>query len=338
MPNLRRVALPVLCLCLVLVAGLAWRGATDDPAPEQEPPQAEPARTLAAGTPDIARPVPPAPVAMEATPDETSLPPGLAALVARAEAGDSRAACELGSRLVVCASSHWFADTSLESLRRQEREAEAKGDHEAANHAAGMLLSATVAKTACADLTPALHQRAFDFTRQAALAGEPEAIVRYATGQALAGNGMAPNTFLRSPHFDTWRGEAPALLEGLEQSGDPQAVLALLMATSEGSNLALLMPPDPVRDTAYRLLANRLFGEHTALANFHMPNIPAQQRREAEALARAWHRERFGNRSVRLEDHTSGLFHPMYQHVEGNWPRPSVDVPVCFDMDAGGEP
>lgn len=336
MPNLRRVALPV--LALALIAGLAWRGTAGDPARQPQPPQPQPSTTVLASTPEIAQPAPPSPVAAATTPDESALPPALAELVDRAEAGDSRAACALGTRLLVCTNSHWFADMSLESLRRQEREAEAEGDHESANQAAGMLLSATVAKKACADLTPGLRQRAFEFTRQAALAGEPEAIVRYATGQALAGNGMAPNTFLRSPHFDTWRSEAPALLEALEQSGDPQAVLALLMATSEGNNLALLMPPDPVRDAAYRLLAHRLFGEHAALANFRMPKIPAQQRREAEALARAWHRERFGNRSVRLEEHTSGLFHPLYQHLEGNWPKPSVDVPVCFDMDAGVEP
>lgn len=336
MPNLRRVALAG--LLLALAAGIAWRGAADNPAPRPEPAQAAPSPPIATGAQDITRPAPPVPVAVATLPEVTSLPPGLAALVARAEAGDSRAACALGTRLVACAYSGWFANMDLEAVRRQEREADAKGDRKAANDAARMLLSATAAKSACSDLTPALRQRAFTFTRQAALAGEPEAIVRYATGQALAENGTAPHAFLRSPRFDTWRGEAPTLLSALEQSGDPQAVLALLEATSEGNHFGLLMPPDPVRDAAYRLLARRLFGDHATLESFRMPAITAEQRREAETLARVWHRDRFGNRGARLEDHTSGLYQPLYQHLDGTWPKPSADVPTCFDVDTGGGP
>jgi|GEM_PF-2834926 len=338
MPAPRRVAL--IALLLALLVGLAWRGASDDSGQAAEPSQPLPPATVAAGTDDITRPATsvPGPTTVVATLGETALPPELAGLVARAEAGDTRAACELGTRLVACAYSIPFTEESLASFRREERDAEARGDHVAANKAASLLLSGTLAIAACTDLTPALRKRSFEFIRQAALGGEPDAIVRYATGQALVVDGMAPFAFLRLPHFDTWRSEAPALLEGLEQSGDPQAVLALVVAANEGNHYGLIMPPDPVRDAALHLLSRRMFGEHPTLANLRMPRITADQRRQAEALAQSWHSSRFEGRSFRLEDHTGGLYQPLLQHFEDSWPKPSGAASSCFTIDTGDPP
>lgn len=328
-----RVVLPAL-LVLVLAA-LAWRWFADgdDRGPDRH--SSTPAPPPATESSDIAHPAP----AVEApapAPDEAILPPELADLVLRAEAGDTRAACRLGTRITVCRYSGWFTDETLEAMLRAEREADSKGNYEAANYSASLLLSGTLAREACGGLTPELRRRAFEFTRQAALGGEPEAIVRYATGQSLVDDGMIPHAFLRLPRFDTWRSEAPGLLQALEQSGDPQAVLALLEASREGNTFSMLMPPDPVRDAAYALLALRLFGEHPALEQYQVGNAnSADQRSEAEALARSWHRDRFGNQAFRLEDHTSGLYQPLAQHLEGGWPKPGDTVPTCFDAGAG---
>ena len=335
MPTHFRVAL--LALFALVLAGLAWRGSTDGDArdPEQRP--NAPQSAVTAESSDIAHPAAGIETA-DVVADEPALPPDLADLLLRAESGDDRAACLLGTRLTVCRYSGWFNDDNLEAMRQGEREAESKGDYEAANNTAAMLLSGTLARKTCSGLTPGLRRRTFELMRQAALGGEPEAIVRYATGQSLVDDGMMPYAFLRLPRFDTWRSEAPALLEALEQSGDPQAVLALLEASQEGNTFTMLMPPDPVRDAAYALLARRLFGEHPALGKFRVAKtLTPAQRREAEALARAWHEGRFGNQAFRLEDHTSGLYQPLAVHLEDSWPEPADTVPSCLDAGGGGQ-
>jgi hypothetical protein len=338
MPSLRRVALPLLCLALAGV--LAWHWATPSPAPASPQP-ADPPAPAAAAAPDPVAPhesaTAPAPATPEATP--LPLPADLAALLARADAGDVRAACQLGTRLLACAHSDWYRDQNFEGMRRAEREALARGDVAGANDAAKFLLAGAQARQACGDVPPALRARASGLIRQAALGGEPEAIVRYATGQALLENHLQPHAFLRSPNFDTWRSEAPTLLAALEQSGDPQAVLAMLTAVGEHNNLALIMPPDPVRDAATLALARRLFGDHKVLRNIRLPNRPtADQAREAEALAAAWHRDRFAGRRFRIEEHTAALTHPLAVTFDGGWPQPSVTAPGCFETSFGAAP
>ena len=320
-----------LLLCAALLAALAWRWTDRADAPPQAE-RAEAPPDIASTTVDRTGQLERAQAASGTTPAEPSLPPDIANLLLRAESGDTQAACQLGTRLMACNYAGWYGAANLEEIRQQERDAVAKGDDEAANRAAAFLLAGTLAKRWCTGLPAGLRHRALEFTRSAALAGEPEAIVRYATGQVLVVDVMKPNAFLLSPQFDTWRTEALAMIESLERSGDPQAVLALLDAYGEGNHLTLLVPVDPVRDAAHLLLAQKMFGEQQAFDRFKaLSRVTPAQAEEAESLAEQWHRSRFSGRRYRLEDHTRGLLLPFATDVEWHWPQPSVATQGCFE-------
>lgn len=332
-----RVAL--LVLCVALVAAIAWRSLEADTAPTEvavaTTPQAPPTRDIA----DIARPLPAeAPIA-PAPEANRPLAPELAALLARAEAGDSRAACTLGTRLAACAYADFYTDERLDGLRQEEAKADASGDHNRADELARILLRGTEIRSLCDPAPASLLDRGFDFMRQAALAGESEAIVRYANGEALARRAMQPYAFLRTPRFDTWRSEALALVEALQQSGRPEAVLVMLIANDGGSHLSFITPIDPVQDAAYRLLAHHLFGEHEALRRFKAPaGLTPEQQHEAAQRAEAWHREQFSGKRFRLEEHVAALRSPIATEFPVGWPEPANSSPACFDGDAEGGP
>lgn len=324
-----RVAL--LVLCFALLAAVTWRWVRTQDKPAETAAADEPVAPTASAPANVARPLPPASPTAPVEGVGEMLPPDIAGLVARAESGDARAACTLGARLIACANAAMFTDPFLESMRKAEAEAEGKGDVEATNQAATLLLQATLVRRHCDGLPASLRSRAFEFTRQAALGGEAEAIVRYAAGQALAEDARQPHAFLRSPRFNTWRTEALALVESLQQAGRPEAVLVMIEATTEGSHLGLITPPDPVRDTAYRLLARRLFGEHEALRRFDVTlAINPDQVREAEALAQTWHHTQFLDKKFLLEEHTVGLMPSLAPGLWEGWPTPVESAPKCF--------
>jgi hypothetical protein len=267
---------------------------------------------------------------------DTPLPPDIAALVARADAGDARAACTLGTRLLPCAYTDFWSDERLDALREQEASAEASGNVARANDAAREWLWGTTIRRHCDPYPPTLQQRANDYLRQAALAGEPEAIVRYSSGQALARRATQQHAFLRSPSFDTWRTEALTLVESLQRSGQPEAVLVRLFAINDASHLGLILPPDPVQDEAYRQLARLLFGEQEALRKPGTPpGLTPEQKQAAAQMAHAWHREQFSGERFRLEDHLAALTPPLAHYVPEGWPRPPEDASSCFRGDQG---
>lgn len=332
-----RVAL--LVLCLAVLAAATWRWTRPEVEAEEHPAAAAP-ETPAAGTPgDITRPLPPAPSAPFATKDVAPLPADIAALVAAADSGDARAACSLGTRLVACAFADFYSDDMLERFRQQEAMAEAKGDKAQANEAAKILLQGTAIRRHCDPIPPDLRDRAFDYLRQSALAGEPEAIVRYATGQALSRRATHAYAFLRTPRFDTWRAEAPALVGALQRSGRPEAVLAMIEATTEGNHLSLITPPDPVQDAAYRLLAQRLFPSQESGRRFALPDgLSPEQQREAGLLAESWHRDDFSGGEFALDEHVAGFVLPFSTELPDGWPRPAAREPSCFDAAIRGRP
>lgn len=330
-----RVALLVLCVSLLAVVTWRWMRTDGKPAAAAMAGINEPATATASEPEDVARPLPP-PVVPAAAASDTPLPPDIAALVARADSGDARAACTLGTRLLPCAYAEFWSDETLAAFREQEARAEASGNIDRANDAARELLRGTTIRRHCDPYPPTLQQRANDYLRQAALAGEPEAIVRYSSGQALARRATQQHAFLRSPSFEAWRADALALVESLQRSGQPEAVLVRLFAINDGSHLGLLLPPDPVQDEAYRQLARLLFGEQEALRRPGAPpGLMPEQQQAAMQMAQTWHREQFSGQRFKLEDHLAAFSTPLAYDVPEGWPRPSEDASSCFRGDEG---
>jgi hypothetical protein len=258
----------------------------------------------------------------------SALPAEIASLLSRADAGDAAAACQLGVRLNLCTRAAFFSDERLNALRAQEAKQHAKGDLAGANSSAATLLKGTRIRQQCDGVPEALQRRAFDYLRQAALAGEPEAVIRYSRGQHLAGRSSFG--FIRTPQFDTWRREALSMLEARLAAGHPEAVLVMLEARGEANFLSMVTPQDPTLDLAYRLLARRLFGEHPSLRrHLKMHGFTPGQRREAERLAEDWHQQRFGARKLEIRDHLVGLVDAIDDEHEFRWPQPSRLADPC---------
>ena len=108
--------------------------------------------------------------------------------------------------------------------------------------------------------------------------------------------------YLRSPGFDTWRREAPAMLDSLLEAGYPEAAVYRMMANDGlmGGPLANLLRSDPVQDRAYDELFILLNEDSDIAAMLRMRHpseadslVTAQARQQAER----WHQENFRGRT-----------------------------------------
>jgi hypothetical protein len=266
----------------------------------------------------------PAPASISVSMPSPQLPIGdaFASLQARAEGGDSLAACRLGVELMNCQRLDAFGPDYDDWLARGERQAEREGKLELANEFAIARLWRAELRQGCAGLPESLLSEANHYLRQAALAGQPEAMIRYAAGEGLMASHLSYR-FIATPAFDVWRREAhPLLMRALER-GVPEA--ALLLAETHSGNaglLAMLVPPDPIEAHASQILTRRLFGDDPALGRLApLARIDGDPRAEAEAFADRWHSEAFGGRRLSLEDSTAAL---LTQH---GWNHPGVGSP-----------
>ncbi|WP_290589830.1 hypothetical protein [Arenimonas sp. SCN 70-307] len=276
MPAPRRVAL--IALLLALLVGLAWREASYDERPRTEPERPapagmspeeltglplEPSATPGAVVPRFdanGEPAPPAPL------------PHISELVAQANSGNARAACQLAAELQLCREQAVMArsQTAPAGGRATER---------------------------CAALLERHVGQHFNWLRQAAFAGEPEAMLRYALGEGFGMPGES-HAYLRSPDFDTWRREAPAMLQTLFEAGYPEVLVFLMVSPDPlmGGQLHKLLPPDPVRERAYVELLAKLVDDGAEAASLAAllarPEDPAV-RDQARALATQWHAAHF---------------------------------------------
>lgn len=222
------------------------------------------------------------------------LPP-VPELVARADAGDARAACQLAAELYLCREQALLASGQPPKARRPGDAAAGRCDLLFAGHAG----------------------RHFGWLRQAAFAGEPEAMLRYAVGEAFGVPGDS-YAFLRAADFDTWRREAPALLQTLFEAGYPE-VLVYLMLTSDpmfGGQLANLLPPDPARERAYLELLSMMAsgGEDAAmLATLLARPVDPAVRDRSRALAAGWRAAYYPGVQLPSEDRAIGHRLPMMQ-------------------------
>ena len=302
---------PLAGLLVLVLAGLAFWQAHRPPTGAPPPTPA----IVAAATAN--RGVAPAPAPRKATPaaprvadgEPMPLPDGIATLLSRADAGDAKAACQLGVRLSRCRWADFYSDEMLAQLRASISKARRRNDAEGLRDSEAALAVGQAIRRECDPLPASLRERAFALTRQAALAGEPEAIVAYLRGDVLNASAISAFEFLGSPEFDAWRRDAGPMLAALEDTGRPEAVLLRLQAVRGVPPLSMVVPPDPVADEANRLLAVRLFGEHEALRDTSpRPRLTPAQRETAARLAAQWHDERHGGRRHALAPYDGALY------------------------------
>lgn len=228
----------------------------------------------------------------------------VAALAARADAGDNAAACRVGSELARCAALAWRQPgPQAETLRETALNEEAKGRTAEAESMVRFADELEAATRDCAGVPDAYRGRAARYLRQAALAGEPEAMLRYADGDDLFP--AMTYDWLRSPDLDPWRRDAPALLQRSLEAGRPEAVLMLARAHADNiSALGGLIPDDVAQARRWRALARRLLGAESdaALENTPAPPADAAADRIAEAEAEALHARLFDGRRWALAD------------------------------------
>lgn len=330
---------PLAGLLVLVLAGLAFWQANRPPTGAPTPtPAIVPAATAnreGAPAPAPREPTPAAPRVTDGEP--MPLPDGIATLLSRADAGDAKAACQLGVRLSRCRWADFYSDEMLAHLQASIGKARRGNDAEGLRDSEAALAMGQAVRRECDPLPASLRERAFALTRQAALAGEPEAIVAYLRGDVLNSRATSMFGYLRSPEFDAWRRDAGPMLAALEDAGRPESVLLRLQAARGVPPLSMVVPPDPVADEANRLLAVRLFGEHEALRDTSpRPRLTPAQRETAARLAAQWHDERFGGRRHALAAYDGALFETLSEL------RRSVGegkpAPVPCDDGSGGLP
>lgn len=297
----RRAAAYVTMLVLI-AAGAAWLSSGQVQMPAGE--EAAPMKTAASTPPSSPEPL----AAADGTTTRlVDLPPigtpvgdVAATLRAAADAGDARAACRLGLELLRCrsyvAASRYFSDPAqwaelVEDASKRPRDGRAE-----------RLQRMVEDMDACRAVPADLLVRGGAYLRQAALAGEPEAMIRYAGGESLlVGLGLG---FLRDPALDAWRREAPVVLRRAFAAGMPEAAYLLEGAYRQDpmDNLpaiAWLLQADPRLAHAHHLLQRRLYGDDAGMpARRTPPGLDADDLARADALAERWHRQYFDGRRV----------------------------------------
>lgn len=259
-------------------------------------------------------------------------------LLRRAEAGDSAAACRLGIELLRCrqvigvpvtdGSGHW---------RQMALAAERAGDARSAEELMARADALAQVVAACQALAPELHSRGPALLRQAAFAGEPEAMLRYASGEELFPAGRHGRMdWVRSPELDQWRRDAMPLLRRALAAGWPEAVVLMAEGRAHGDGpLAGLIADDPQDAVRWRFLAFRLLGDDASLFVLshdreHAMTVDLQSARE---WARRRHGEDFGGRTWTAES-LVGLDHATRRARVGN---PAADGRMRVAGAACGE-
>lgn len=233
-------------------------------------------------------------------------------LEARADAGDSRAACRLAVELLRCAQIEDFLSTATaedgtgvfeQSSERDSRLDDAdRWAHEQVWHIR--------TREQCRQLPQALHARSWDMLRGAALASEPEAMLRYAQGTALQ---TSRGFQLGHPGLDDWRREAQPMMERAFRAGHREAAMLLWAGhVFDNEPYAGLITNDRERALALHILSSLQRGVGMPpLERFNAAQIATAMRQ-----AEAWHKTYFGGRTV-AKPRDMGMISPLAQHDPG---------------------
>lgn len=231
-------------------------------------------------------------------------------LKARADAGDRQAACRLAVELLRC--QHLEQSKAFQSgdglppdvsMARQ-------GALDAADLMAEMEIRKIQLGQQCQAVEPALIAAAAHYLASAARAGEPEAMLRYATGEHHGVLGEMG--FIRDPDFERWRRDAPGMLLRAAQAGRLDAVDALATAyRTDGGPYSGLIPDDPLQGHAWALLESRLVGSGQPTLASSDAAIAVQ----ATALAEQWH-QRYFNNAVLVGGHAALSHWPLHMPMK----------------------
>ena len=346
-------ALVAAALALTAAAWLVWRWASASP--DGTAGQPETAMAPRAPAPAVApqHPAPPSgpDVAIgEYRADAANLPSTrsplavqIPALREAAQGGNATAACRLAEIGMMCARVQGVAPdmaVSAEFRREQEqwiRQQYADVSLEAVpeslrDHARRRLDSDAVAQIELAENLGAWARRcagapapapedALAFLRQAALAGEPRSMARYAYGEWLVGfvgsaAAARPGTpghgfaWSRSPAFDQWRREARAVQRAGFERGDPE-MLQMNLLPGLGDLLAQVGVDDPIDDAAalraYAALVTDRTPESTAALGLSPEQAAEADRRADEWAARGRERGRSVDAALLALHESSGV-------------------------------
>jgi hypothetical protein len=337
----------VLALAAIAAALWVWlRAATNDPPPAAPVAAATPATVPASASAPVPAPASvdiadvPLPPAEPLPPLDAPLDAVAADLLRRADAGDSAAACRLGIELLRCQQLQelTFGNPNYDAGLQNAAHLAEQGSVEAAEAALRIGERDARRRAACAQLAPATIARGQELLRAAAIAGEPEAQLRYADGTGLFA--LARHNYITTPEFDRWRREAPMMLRRALAAGRPEAVLLLAGGYGGGDGMIQgLLADDPRQAQAYRLLATRLLG---AAADARLEQwrplrpmpLDAADQADAERLAATWHRELFGDATYAAD---TLLDLPLIAQREWDGTAPATEA-VGSLCGAGGAP
>lgn len=279
----------VACLLAVLAAAAAWLVLR--PEPSAAPPRVTETGPVLAPTDivDTAAQRASSDADTPMPPPATPLPQLVAALSERARQGHAHAACRIAVETLACdvAWTIFRARQARDALfsTRSERYQDELDRHDLA-------VAEQVAR--CGPVSDAQRAEAGRLLADAAHRGNVTAALLYVDGAHL--HGGAENNyhaFLSHPGFDRWRAEAPVMVERLHRQGVWEASMLLQIAYGgQFSLLGGLVPDDPERALAHRLLLSRLRGA----AEPPMPKEPPDRVQAARELAEGWHRNYYGGR------------------------------------------
>lgn len=248
------------------------------------------------------------------------MPRAIAELVVRADAGDAKAACQLGFELLRChEGARAYDRTMLRHLAEAERTNEEKGDLAAANKLAEQQALQLARAQACRDIPADLRGRGSYYLRQSALAGDPSGMLAYGLGYQFSPSGRG---MLVDPTFEAWREEATVMLERALLAGQPSAAFTLAMGYMDDmGHPASLIPDNPYRAAVYHLLWTRLYraSEQRGWLEKLDPEELQAARREAERL----HADVFAGR--RYDSSETYLYPPYLSHPSRS--RPPCELP-----------
>lgn len=236
----------------------------------------------------------------------------------RADRGDARASCRLAVELINCDQLESLAQVGyMQNSESAEKALTESGLLMAANSVATQQIRQLESAKRCDGISEDQRKLAGNYLLQAASAGIPEAMIRYAEGQSVT-NGNSMFGLLQDKGFDQWRSNAAGLLEKALGHGEPAAVFILYVANSDNNSpIGGLIADDPVKAYSYRLLMNRLRGKSDTPAS----KLSSQQIEEAVQNATHMHAEYFNNRILREPDAFSSLLTPAWARPEGTAPR-----------------
>lgn len=225
-------------------------------------------------------------------PNDVPLAGILVPLADRADRGDRRAACRLGMELLRCEQLVLFDELASTEVNDQEPPNPRQAAYLAWKSA--RLLD-------CQAVPPDLRGRGGHYLRQAALAGQPEAMVRYAEGHHFPPDSRG---LWATEAFDQWRREAPGMMQRAVEAGYPQAVFALQFGYSDDLTPATaLVPNDPELALVMRLLHARLYMKKEVLL---ADDLSASTLLRARERAAEMHEKYFGGRKF------EGPFYPEF--------------------------